>query len=82
MSKHQTTQGNGNTRKEGLGFDGQVNNRLKIKNLTKEKLTTKKVDEEIEPEKVGKIEAEVGKAKGKKDDKVKSEVVVVRSEEE
>lgn len=81
MSK-QHTQANSNTRKEGLGFDGQVNHRLKIKNLTKEKLTTKKVDEEIEPEKAAKIVVEVGKSKGKKEDKVKIEVVAAKDEEE
>lgn len=42
MSKQQ---GNSNTRKEGLGFEGQANHKLKIKNLTKEKLTTKSPDD-------------------------------------
>ena len=46
MSK-QHAQGNSNTRKEGLGFDGQVNHKLKAKNLTKEKLTSKQGDGEV-----------------------------------
>jgi hypothetical protein len=36
-----------NTRKEGLGFDGVPQHRLKIKKLTKEKLTTKKDEEHL-----------------------------------
>lgn len=48
MSKQQ---GNSNTRKEGLGFDGHITHKLKIKNLTKEKLTTKQADDDMAPEK-------------------------------
>lgn len=60
MSKQQA-QGNSNTRKEGLGFDGQINHKLKIKNLTKEKLTTKQADNDVEPEKAEKASAVQGR---------------------
>ena len=45
MPKHYTPSTN-NAKKEGLGFDGLPQKRLKIKSLTKEKLTTKKEEEQ------------------------------------
>ncbi len=39
-----------NIKKEGLGFDGLPQKRLKIKSLTKEKLTTKKEEDLVQVE--------------------------------
>jgi hypothetical protein len=45
----QSGRSSGNAKKEGLGFDGFTNSRLKAKKLTKEKLLTRKDREEEAP---------------------------------
>lgn len=47
-----------NIRKEGLGFGGVPQHRLKIKKLTKEKLTNKKDEEQPEANPSTSIQAE------------------------
>lgn len=42
----QSGRGSGNAKKEGLGFDGYSNSRLKAKKLTKEKLLVRREREE------------------------------------